>query len=536
MMKINYSRKVNHLKRLSKIFDIESNNQLLSILTLLAGNKLPAPPTLKKYVDVLICICAFPPNKKLLTIAEKELFRITDHLKKLPYKEKRIYINSGLPFVSSTPCYSLYFVNWLMHHPDCAIQLKNFDNATFELSTALKITLPSVERSETTAGLGNEELLDELEVKKENRLSFIVNEINNLETHTHIKEHLYDGLGIYIDVLPKNKYFSEAYNRIPVKQVFFQQEKINRFNVEELFRKKVPPPMVLTPEEKKKYIRVVKNSMALTDREIDPVTYLDENSFQYYELEHGLSIAIYGMYPQRQLPLESFVGYTLFKNGFPAVYAGGWVFGKRSDFGTHIFKAFRGAESGYMFCQLLRFYIQIFKINYFEIEPYQYGLDNPEGIESGAFWFYYRYGFRPLDKKLASIAKIEYAKIVKNKQYRTPKKILEQFTQSNLGLQLDKKIPVGVFDITTRIMQMIRKKYKGDRYQAVQECIRLFLTKTKINTIFNADEKQVLQEVALWAEALKIEDRNKLKLFSQMVKSKPIDLYRYQLLLLQFFD
>ena len=535
-MKIITSNQVRQLKLLVRQFDPELDQQKQSVLSLLASAKLPAVATLKNYVDVLLFICAFPPDKKLLRMAENELTRITIHLKKLPVTLQKDYINSGLPFVTYTPCYSMYFVEWLLHHPDCKVSLKNFDNAIFDLSTVLKLTLPSVERSETTAGLGNEDLLNELQVPKDKRLWFILNEINTLDTHSHIKEHLYDGLGIYIDVIPRNKFFSEAYNRIPVKEVFFQQERVGRFNVQELFNRKVAPPVPLTQDQKTQYIRVVKNSMALTDREIDPNTYLDENSFRYYELEHGLSIAIYGMCPQRQLPLESFVGYTLFKNGFPAIYAGGWVFGKRSDFGTHIFKAFRGAESGYMLCQLLRFYIQVFQLNYFVIEPYQYGLDNPEGIESGAFWFYYRYGFRPLDKKIAAIAKTEYAKILKNKNYRTPKKILEKFTGSNIALQLDKKIPTGVFDITTKIMQMIRKKYKGDRYMAEQDCIRLFLSKAGLKNDFTSDEHQVLQEVALWAEALKITDPKKIKLLGQMVQVKPVDLYRYQLLLLEFFD
>lgn len=45
----------------------------------------------------------------------------------------------------------------------------------------------------------------------------------------------------------------------------------------------------------------------------------------------------------------------------------------------------------------------------------------------------------------------------------------------------------------------------------------------------------MLTEVALWAEAFEIKEKNKLNLLTQMVKIKPIDLYNYQQLLLQFF-
>ena len=32
----------------------------------------------------------------------------------------------------------------------------------------------------------------------------------------------------------------------------------------------------------------------------------------------------------------------------------------------------------------------------FVVKPYQFGKGNPEGLKSGAFWFYYRLGFRPV--------------------------------------------------------------------------------------------------------------------------------------------
>ena len=44
--------------------------------------------------------------------------------------------------------------------------------------------------------------------------------------------------------------------------------------------------------------------MTLKDRETDPVTYMYEGSFRLYELDRGVSFAIYGMIPERQLPLN----------------------------------------------------------------------------------------------------------------------------------------------------------------------------------------------------------------------------------------
>lgn len=189
-----------------------------------------------------------------------------------------------------------------------------------------------------------------------------------------------------------------------------------------------------------------------------------------------------------------------------------------------------------MMCQLLRVFRQVFDISYFEVEPYQFGLDNPEGIASGAFWFYYRYGFRPSDKKLSTIAEVEYGKIRRSRDYRTKKEVLIRFTESTMVLQLGKKIPAKVPDISSKVIKTIQQVYNGDRLKATQESVLKFRKKSGVVERFNNSEKQVLQEVALWADAFQVNEKNKLNLLKQMIRTKPVDLYKYQQLLLLFFN
>ena len=39
------------------------------------------------------------------------------------------------------------------------------------------------------------------------------------------------------------------------------------------------------------------------------------------------------------------------------------------------------------------------------IDPYQLGHGNEEGLASGAWWFYYKLGFRPLDPDIRKLAR-----------------------------------------------------------------------------------------------------------------------------------
>ncbi|MBK7110002.1 MAG: hypothetical protein IPH61_12925 [Bacteroidetes bacterium] len=82
---------------------------------------------------------------------------------------------------------------------------------------------------------------------------------------------------------------------------------------------------------------------------------------------------------------------------------------------------------------------------------------------------------------------------------------------------------------------MIQREYKGDREQAEIGSSNLFLSNTNYNETLNTNENLVLKEVALWANAFQIMDSNKLKILTQIIKTKPVDVYAYQQLILQFF-
>jgi hypothetical protein len=534
-MKNNFNQLVKKLREIANRFDTESNSLKVSLINEIARNKILFTKTLTDYYETLLFIMAFPPDKKTEGVAEKEVLRITSSLNKQTEKTKTLFINSGLPFTVSTGTFSHDCTRWLLAHPDCSVSIYKIQNTLFDLNEALKVTVPSQERSVTTAGCTNEELLDELAPGKNNQLGFIVNELSRLDNTPYIKDHYYDNLGLQTDITPKNKLFSKIYNRIEIPGFHYHSDMVKHFDVVELLNRQIPAEAQLTESEKVKLIRVIKNSMAMTERETDPATYLKEDSLRLYHLERGVSVALYGMPQERQLPMESYIGYTMFKNGYPAAYAGGWLFGWRSDYGLNIYDQFRGGESAYMVAQILRLYRQLFHVNYFQVEATQFGLDSKEGIETGVFWFYYKLGFRPVDLKLRQLAKSEYAKISMGKGYRSSAKTLTRFTESEIYMQLGKKVQPGVYDITGKIKQMIIKKYHSNSSLAEQTCVDEFLIKTNYRDPFSKSEFEVLKEVSLWAAAMNITDKQKLALMLQMVKSKPADEYKYQEQLRLFF-
>ncbi len=435
-----------------------------------------------------------------------------------------------MPFTDTIGQFSHDGVRWLNAHPDLRASLDSFEDSPLSLNDVLRLTLPSVEQARTTAGMTNGELLKSLHIPSSQWLAFILDQLSRLDDQPLIKDHLFDRLAVFVRLHPLHARFSKAMNFLEQAPLYFHHALVKKFDFLDLIRQPLPQQAIHSPDA----IRIIKNAMALTARETDPTTFMTESSLKLYYLDRGITVAIYDMVPSRQLPLESYVGFTAFKNGYPCAYGGAWVFGEMAIFGMNIFESYRGGESGYVMGQLLRVYRQVFGLRYVEVEPYQFGLDNPDGITSGAFWFYYRFGFRPLDKRLRQKAASESKKIAARKGYRTSEKTLIEFTGSNLGLLLEGQVPPKVTDVFARISRMIHKQFKGNRSQAEAECLEKLLRKTGLAGKLTPEELTVGKETGLLAEACPITEPAGLKHLADMIRYKPVDVYLYQHALVKF--
>jgi hypothetical protein len=533
-----FVRAVQALRRSCHRFDDQAHEAKRLALQRLARTALQDTTALPRYHEMLLFLRAHPSNAALLAQIEGELGRIARFLRQRRRPHAPQLENSGLPFTDTVTRFTHDCVRWLLGHAHCRVAPESYAEPHLDLNAVLRLTLPTLERSQTTAGFGNDELLDALRVSRGQRLAFVVNELSRFDHQPYVKDQLFDSLDLFVRVTPRDRSFSKAYNRLPTAAVYYQAELLRRFDHRALMKRRLPEARALDAPGRAQAVEVVRNALALTGRETDPGTYVDPGSLRLFDLERGLTVAIHGMTPARQLPLESYVGFMLFKNGLAAAYGGAWVLGPRSNFGMNIFEPYRGGESGFMMCQVLRVYRQAFGIEFFEVEAQQFGLDNPEGIASGAFWFYYRHGFRPLDAALATLAEQERLKITRRPGYRCSDKTLLRFTGSNVALNFGTTVPTQLSDITSRVTRLVQARYGGDRLAAERDCVQRFASRASRATLPrrpSGDQLAVLAEVSLVAEALAIDAGPRLDALRRMVKAKPDDLQRYQRLLLAFF-
>ena len=123
-----------------------------------------------------------------------------------------------------------------------------------------------------------------------------------------------------------------------------------------------------------------------------------------------------GIAREHRLALETNTGYALFANGVPIGYGGVTPLFRQANTGINIFDPFRGGEAAFLWVQTLRAFRTLYGSERFVINAYQFGAGNAEAIRSGAFWFYYRLGFRPATAAVRTLAAREAKRMTADAQ------------------------------------------------------------------------------------------------------------------------
>jgi len=106
-------------------------------------------------------------------------------------------------------------------------------------------------------------------------------------------------------------------------------------------------------------------------------------------------------------------------------------------------------------------------VSSFSLDPYQIGFENEEGIESGAFWFYRKLGFRSTNRSIQTLTQNEETKIANRKGYRTKATTLRRLAEAPMILELNETY-VGDWDrfqvrnIGLAVQRLMARRFGGD--------------------------------------------------------------------------
>jgi hypothetical protein len=156
-----------------------------------------------------------------------------------------------------------------------------------------------------------------------------------------------------------------------------------------------------------------------------------------------------GVAPENRLPLRAYHAAMIFKNGVAVAYFEGLSLCERMESGFNLYYTFRDGETAWLYARILHLMRQLLGVTVISIDPYQVGHENEEGIESGAFWFYRKLGFRPVKPELMKLTLAEEKKMAASRDYRSSARTLRRLAAGHMIFELSPVKTKGEWDLFT---------------------------------------------------------------------------------------
>ncbi len=496
-----FIEKLNQLKSVLFQFDKSSDEEKTKLLKSLITYVSYKPHTFKQFHQLLVCMMAYPGNKTILDLTIESVSHLLKQLSNNKALQHKL-LGTGLLHTTIECNFTYAKVKYLTQQFPNQVFIHSASSSVETQKAVLKLILPTVEYSKIHEGEKDiKTRIQEFNTKKQTDLEWLTQTIQESPLDHKSQAFAYNQLGIFIQWQVSDEKDSVSFLRGPNLPIYYQTKPLDKkHNLQEILQQKLPAPVKLTLKDKQQIIHSAKMALFYLYRETEPFTNATEHDITLFQLERGISIALFGSTPDKRYSLESYIGYMVFKNNIPASYGGGWIFGERSQFGINILESFRGGESGLIICELLRVYHQYYGATRFVVKPYQFGLHNAEAIKTGAFWFYYKLGFRPEDTKLRELALQEDEQKRINPSYKSEASTLRKYTKSNLALTLTKTAYPNYDSevLSQRITKYINSNFNGNRQKALEACFIQLKKNLDITTkTWKAEDIEYAKQVAI---------------------------------------
>ena len=450
-------------------FERSHRAEKVRALTAMSRSALTDPATLLAYHDCLLCLAAYPETGGLLAVTRGELRRAAAAARllyeKSPARVRARLENSGVAETAVTINFGWDIARWLVERFPRRVDLDSFGDDGLPLQEALAESFPAMEVELGASDAPAVEFISAASAgSRQSPLAWLVQAFSRLPCSDALRATLFDATQPYIVIRTGRSLLSRTFARGLPAPTFYHREPLpRRVDLPALLDERLPSPRHLTGGERQEVVDVGRAVLAALGRETDAIALAYPKGVRWYDLARGTAVALYTMRPGRRGALDSHIGMMVFKNGVPVGYGGGWPFLGDCRIGVNIFPAFRGGESALLFGQVLRVYRQCFGVGRFVAEPSQFGGTNREGLRSGAFWFYYRLGFRPIDPEAARRASDEWSLMSASAGYRTPERKLCTFTDGDIELRLDATPEIETSELSALVTAWIAARFGGDR-------------------------------------------------------------------------
>jgi hypothetical protein len=454
-------------------------------LNRLDAKRFPDPASLIRFHEALLFLRAFPQSPAVVRATE----RILNSFHKKVEALRKAGANmddfepievSGIAGTEMEDTLSFDVASWLIKRMPGKVEIawENYDPGR-ELGTTGPRFMPLLEDDAyVEADTPWRRWLETAAGKKNASAAWLIKRFEQLQLPVQQKAELYESLRVPLRWNLGNSVITRTRNWKPVPSVFYHSEPlISRSQVSLAAELATRPPQLtkLSRQQGDKIMDMIREVMLVRYRELYGTTLGDPASAVRAEVRaevrsdvaRGVSVYLWNLPPDRRLPLRAYVAGLTLKNGVPVNYVEAIGLSEWMEVGFNTFYTFRGGEAGWIYAQVLRCLCYLMGTTCISVYPYQLGHENEEAIESGAFWFYRKLGFRPGSADLQRLVQREEVRIAADPQYRTPSRTLKRLASGHVFYELPGS-EVGTWDrfstrnIGLRLNRRMAREFGGD--------------------------------------------------------------------------
>lgn len=478
----------------------------LAALTELARRRLRTAAQVERLHEALCFVRAYPDDARVRALAARMLERFANRSDLRRHREALAH--SG---IAGTRLWFPFFFPtavWLARRwPE---QLC-FDRNDVQAEEALAEALPLLVTPLEAAALRETKLpgyaaIDRVRPRSESDAAFLVRRVLALPGDEATRERFYDTINPSCELAPGPGVPSRTLAHFPGAPVALRTEPMRRARPDLRAACARAPRAVheLADGQGRRALALARGAMVTRQRDLDAFAYGDPRGVLLVDDGDGLAFLFNGVLPARRAPIAALFGGLTLQDGVPIGYIQADCVGRSLALSFNTFPTFRGGESAFTFSRLLAALLHVFGATVFSIEPYQLGAGNEEGIASGAWWFYFKLGFRPNDAATSRLAGSELARMRGDPGYRSGPGTLRRLAQHHLFFSVDPDeaaILPPLAELGWQVARTLGGRAGALRERAVASLERAALARTGQRSLrgFAADERRVWSQ---WAPLL----------------------------------
>jgi hypothetical protein len=433
------------LEAAKRQFDTESADRVLALLAQLAPQAFPDAPSLIRFHEALLFLRVYPHNPEVLERSEALLASFNDRVatqraSDADAEQFDSEEDSGIAGSATDEVFSYDVLRRLLvRHPGKLRVIWDEYEEPSRMATTWPRFIPLLEEDSLVEA--NVPYAAWLDAARDDtgELQWLVQHFESLPVSLQERAELYDSLSIPVRWELENSPATRTRNRRPCTQIFYQHEPLLRRQdvslAHELTQPEIPVEK-LSRADGEPLLDMAREGMAVRHRELYAFTHGGADNVLAAHVGRGVEIFLCGLPAGRRLPWRAYHGFLVYKNGVQVGYGDLVSFFDRGEVAFNHYSTFREGESAWIYARLLRLLQQVFGISCFTVDPYQIGYHNDEAIQSGAFWFYRKLGFRPLRPELRRLVEKEEEKIRATPGYRTPARTLRRIASGHVVWEL----------------------------------------------------------------------------------------------------